>query len=94
MGTRPLCVGGLEVIFASIFALAVVHGDVLVTPIRDLAVDVGFVRMQLGSGLDELPNDRLNGGLLDVGQHPLDSLTRTHSNAENSTSGKPSRFTG
>lgn len=73
----------VAIVVASVFALAVIHGDMLESPMGQLAVDVVFVGVQLGSWLNELADERLDRDLLNILQHPQQNLARTLNHSQN-----------
>jgi len=75
---RPEALGSVDmnltkavpVLVAGVFAPAVTHGMVIKPPFRQPLVDGVFIGMNAGSGGDKPLDQRANGGLLDVVQHP------------------------
>lgn len=88
---RPETLGGIDmnlmetipIVIAGVFTPAVANRMMVKAPILQWVIDGIFIGMNPGSWGDERLEDRLDGRLLDVFQHPDDHHTAALNHAEN-----------
>src|SRR5271157_607227 len=62
-------------VVTSIFTLTVVHGEVLIRPLRQTSLDVVLIRKDAAVQLNSLGQNRLARSLLDMLEHVSNDLT-------------------
>ncbi len=73
----------ITIFIASIFASRVINAFMLVAPLFQTVIYVVFIGVNQASRFNHFGHDRLNGDLLNIGQHFNDDFAITLNHAQN-----------